>query len=60
MSHTSDNDKKARDNNAKHHEKNMLREKNRQAGKYEYSKKLTIYKSKAVSKAKGQTPMICA
>ncbi|MBA2872079.1 hypothetical protein HNQ85_002369 [Anoxybacillus calidus] len=39
MSHTSDNDKKALDNNAKHHEKNMLREKNRQAGKHEYSKK---------------------
>ncbi|BDG34752.1 DUF3941 domain-containing protein [Parageobacillus sp. VR-IP] len=38
MSRTSDNDKKARDNNAKRHEKNMLREKNRQAGKFAYSK----------------------
>jgi hypothetical protein len=39
MPHTSDNDKKPRDNNAKRHEKNMLREKNRQAGKFAYSKK---------------------
>ncbi|MCL6585353.1 MAG: DUF3941 domain-containing protein [Anoxybacillus sp.] len=39
MPHTSDNDKKARDNQAQHHEKNMLREKNRQAGKHAYSKK---------------------
>jgi hypothetical protein len=37
--HTSDNDKKAKDNNALHHEKNMMREKNRQAGKNQYSKK---------------------
>ncbi|WP_078408642.1 DUF3941 domain-containing protein [Priestia abyssalis] len=35
---TSDNDKKARDNNAKRHEKNILREKNRQAGERSYSK----------------------
>ncbi|ACJ34520.1 Uncharacterized conserved protein [Anoxybacillus flavithermus WK1] len=35
---TSDNDKKAKDNNAKRHEKNMEREKNRQAGKRAYSK----------------------
>lgn len=39
MSHTSDNDKKARDNNALRHEKNMIREKNRKAGKHQYSKK---------------------
>jgi hypothetical protein len=39
MPHTSDNDKKAKDNNALRHEKNMLREKNRKAGKNEYSKK---------------------
>lgn len=39
MPHTSDNDKKAQDNNAMHHEKNMMREKNRQAGKNQYSKK---------------------
>jgi len=39
MPHTSDNDKKAKDNNALHHEKNMMREKNRQAGKNQYSKK---------------------
>jgi hypothetical protein len=37
--HTSDNDKKAKDNNALHHEKNMMLEKNRQAGKNQYSKK---------------------
>lgn len=37
--HTSDNDKKAKDNNALHHEKNIMREKNRQAGKNQYSKK---------------------
>jgi len=39
MSRTSDNDKKARDNNARNHEKNMLHEKNRKAGKFKYSKK---------------------
>lgn len=39
MSRTSDNDKKAKDNQALHHEKNMMREKNRQAGRDQYSKK---------------------
>jgi hypothetical protein len=39
MPHTSDNDKKAQDNNALRHEKNMMREKNRKAGKHQYSKK---------------------
>lgn len=39
MPHTSDNDKKAQDNNALRHEKNMMREKNRKAGKNQYSKK---------------------
>jgi hypothetical protein len=39
MPHTSDNDKKAKDNNALRHEKNMMREKNRQSGKNQYSKK---------------------
>lgn len=39
MPNTSDNDKKAKDNNALRHEKNMMREKNRKAGKNEYSKK---------------------
>ena len=39
MSTTSDNDKKAKDNNAKRHEKNMEREKNRQRGERQYSKK---------------------
>jgi Domain of unknown function (DUF3941) len=39
MPHTSDNDKKAQDNNAKRHEKNMEREKSRQKGKRQYSKK---------------------
>jgi hypothetical protein len=38
MPHTSDNDKKAKDNNALRHEKNMMREKNRKAGKNQYSK----------------------
>lgn len=38
MPHTSDNDKKAQDNQALGHEKNMLREKNRKAGKNQYSK----------------------
>ncbi|WP_074433002.1 DUF3941 domain-containing protein [Neobacillus dielmonensis] len=38
MSHTSDNDKKAKDHNAINHEKNMLAEKNRQMGKNQYSK----------------------
>jgi len=39
MPHTSDNDKKAQDHNALRHEKNMLAEKNRKAGKHQYSKK---------------------
>lgn len=39
MSHTSDNDKKAKDNNAKQHEKNMMLEKSRQQGERQYSKK---------------------
>ncbi|MEH7235518.1 DUF3941 domain-containing protein [Bacillus sp. JJ1562] len=39
MPNTSDNDKKAKDNNALRHEKNMMREKSRQAGKHQYSKK---------------------
>jgi hypothetical protein len=39
MPHTTDNDKKAKDNNALRHEKNMMREKNRQAGKNQFSKK---------------------
>ncbi|QED47197.1 DUF3941 domain-containing protein [Cytobacillus dafuensis] len=38
MSKTTDNDKKAKDNNAFRHEKNMMREKNRKAGKNQYSK----------------------
>ncbi|MCR2821004.1 DUF3941 domain-containing protein [Lederbergia panacisoli] len=36
---TSDNDKKPRDNQAAREEKNLLREKNLQAGKSKYSKK---------------------
>lgn len=39
MPKTSDNDKKAQDHQAYAHEKNMIREKNRQAGKNQYSKK---------------------
>ncbi|CAG9623443.1 DUF3941 domain-containing protein [Sutcliffiella rhizosphaerae] len=39
MPHTSDNDKKAKDNNAKRHEKNLQREANDQKGKRQYSKK---------------------
>jgi hypothetical protein len=39
MPHTSDNDKKARDNNAKSFEKNILEHKNAQHGKKSYSKK---------------------
>ncbi|MGM0836872.1 MAG: DUF3941 domain-containing protein [Bacillota bacterium] len=39
MPHTSDNDKKAKDNNAKRHEKNMEREKSRKNGGRQYSKK---------------------
>ena len=44
MPHTSDNDKKAKDNNALRHEKNMMREKNRKAGKNQYSRRQTICK----------------
>ncbi|MBP1915688.1 DUF3941 domain-containing protein [Lederbergia galactosidilytica] len=36
---TSDNDKKARDNQATHEAKNEIREKNRKAGKHQFSKK---------------------
>lgn len=36
---TSDNDKNPRDNQAKREEKNTLQEKNRKAGKNQYSKK---------------------
>ncbi|WP_243385756.1 DUF3941 domain-containing protein [Bacillus kexueae] len=39
MPHTSDNDKKAQDNNAKQHLENVEREENRQKGKRQYSKK---------------------
>jgi Domain of unknown function (DUF3941) len=39
MPRTSDNDKKPRDNQAVHEQKNELREKNRKAGKHQYSKK---------------------
>lgn len=39
MPKTSDNDKKRQDNNAKRAEKNMIREKNAQAGARQYSKK---------------------
>jgi hypothetical protein len=36
---TKDNDKKPQDNNAKRAEKNILREKNREHGERQYSKK---------------------
>lgn len=36
---TKDNNKKAQDNNAKRAEKNEIREKNAQKGKFQYSKK---------------------
>ncbi|MEW4285391.1 DUF3941 domain-containing protein [Priestia koreensis] len=36
---TSDNDKKAHDNNAEHELKNQLAEENRQKGKNQFSKK---------------------
>ncbi|MCA1062025.1 DUF3941 domain-containing protein [Rossellomorea sp. AcN35-11] len=39
MPHTSDNDKKAKDNNALLQEKNKIKEVNRKAGKNQYSKK---------------------
>ena len=44
MPHTSDNDKKAKDNNALRHEKNMIREKTVKAGKNQYSRKQTTFK----------------
>lgn len=39
MSSTKDSNKKAKDNNAINMQKNQLAEKNRQAGKFQYSKK---------------------
>ncbi|TYR79543.1 DUF3941 domain-containing protein [Priestia megaterium] len=39
MPHTSDNDKKAKDNNAKHQQKNLQEQHNRGLGKHSYSKK---------------------
>ncbi|WP_407268234.1 DUF3941 domain-containing protein [Radiobacillus sp. PE A8.2] len=36
---TNDDDKKPRDNNAKRHEKNIKREKNREKGERQYSEK---------------------
>ncbi len=39
MPHTSDNEKKAQDNNALRQEKNKIREVNRKEGKNQYSKK---------------------
>ncbi|MBE3568716.1 MAG: DUF3941 domain-containing protein [Bacillales bacterium] len=39
MPRTSDNDKKAKDRQASREEKNILKEKNREAGKSQYSKK---------------------
>jgi len=39
MSRTSDNDKKPKDNQALREKKNEIREKNRQAGKHQYSKR---------------------
>ena len=39
MSHTTDNDKKAKDNNAFNHEKNMEETKNKQEGRKSFSKK---------------------
>ncbi|MFD3447316.1 hypothetical protein ACFDTO_22250 [Microbacteriaceae bacterium 4G12] len=39
MTRTSDNDKKAKDNNAKNFEKNMQYQKNAQSGKHDESKK---------------------
>lgn len=43
MPHTSDNDKKARDNNAKRTQKNEQEQKNIQQGKRAYSKKQIIF-----------------
>jgi len=39
MSHTTDNDKKAKDNNSFNHEKNMEETKNKQEGRKSFSKK---------------------
>lgn len=39
MSRTSDDDKKPLDNQAKREKKNEIRERNRKAGKHQYSKK---------------------
>ncbi|MBN8251188.1 DUF3941 domain-containing protein [Priestia flexa] len=39
MPHTSDNDKKAKDNQAKQEQKNLHEQRNRQAGKHSFSKK---------------------
>ena len=39
MPHTKDDDKKKKDNNAKNHMKNILRQKNAEHGKNQYSKK---------------------
>ncbi|WP_129706206.1 DUF3941 domain-containing protein [Priestia megaterium] len=39
MPKTSDNDKKAKDNNAKLHEKNLQTKHNRELGKHSFSKK---------------------
>lgn len=39
MSHTTDNDKKAKDNNAVRHEKNMEERKNKEEGRKSFSKK---------------------
>jgi hypothetical protein len=39
MATNKDNDKKAKDNNALNHEKNIQREHNRELGKHQYSKK---------------------
>ncbi|MDX8361345.1 MULTISPECIES: DUF3941 domain-containing protein [Bacillaceae] len=37
MPHTSDNDKKAKDNNALHHKQNLQKEQNRKRGERQYS-----------------------
>jgi len=39
LSHTTDDDKKPVDKQAKREKKNELRERNREAGKFQYSKK---------------------
>ncbi len=45
MPHTSDNDKKARDNNAKRAQKNEQEQKNIEQGKRAYSKRLITFDS---------------